>query len=199
MENKRPDSLGFESDRLTLQSPWSPKGWGEKQLIWFHSLEEGQDSALSWVGGSRAGLGLPFCGSQLSSVSRAHWQHWFVSSPQVPWPWAQKETTPRLPSWRLSVFSSVPPTSQLFLAAHPTSGSRCLLCSCVLYQVASESSRESGSGLSNSPLSGSLNLCSPSASLQSLPGLGWMETRPTELSGASPSLWLLKSISFQGE
>jgi len=91
-----------------------------------------------------------------------------------------------------------PPTSQLFLAAHPTSGSRCLLCSCVLYQVASESSRESGSGLSNSPLSGSLNLCSPSASLQSLPGLGWMGTRPTELSGASPSLWLLKSISFQG-
>ena len=78
------------------------------------------------------------------------------------WPWAQEETTPRLPSWRLSVFSSVPPTSQLFLAAHPTSGSRCLLCSCVLYQVASASSRESGSGLSNSPLSGSL-----SCSLQS--------------------------------
>lgn len=112
--------------------------------------------------------------------------------------WLPASPPPRLPSWRLSVSISVPPTSQLFLAAHPLCGSRCLLSSCVLYQVASESSRESGSSLSSSPLSGSLNLCSPSASLQSLPGLGWMETRPTELSRASPSLWLLKSIPFQG-
>ena len=72
MENKRPDSLGFESDRLTSSHLGLQKVEKRKQLIWFHSLEEGQGSALSWVGGSRAGHGLPFCGSQLSSVSRAH-------------------------------------------------------------------------------------------------------------------------------
>ena len=101
-----------------------------------------------------------------------------------------------------SVLFPQPPSCSWLLAPtnppQPWSGSRCLLCSCVLYQVASENSGENGSGLSNSPLSGLLNLGSPSASLQSLPVLGWMGTRPTELSRASPSLWLLKSISFQG-
>lgn len=147
------------------------------------------------MSGSRAGLRLPFCGSQPSSVSRAHWQYWFVSSPQVPWPWLPASPPAGCLS---SVLFPQPPSCSWLLTPPPRSGSRCLLCSCVLYHVASESSGKNGSGLSNSPLSGSLNLCSPSASLQSLPGLGWMGTRPTELSRASPSLWLLKSISFQG-